>query len=215
MEGKKKIDVELPTRWDEVVIGRYSDYMQVREEVSDADRLVELCKIFSGLDHDTIMQLTFPQLRQIAEHLRDLFIQEIPEVLTEVWEHEGVKYVCAPDVSKLTAGQYVDLKTHSKTKEKAIENLDFLCAIVFRPEDEAYGDTPMRERAAIFREHMPMSVGYPVAVFFCRVFESSMRVMKQIQIGKGDSRLKEAMRIVKKEMIGSGKHTDTSSPLTK
>ena len=188
---KESMTIHLPERWADITVGQFNRYMGAVLERKGPDLTLEIARTFSGLDDEVVEKLSFPSLAKIRSTMTEVFSKPIPEKIHEEIEIKGVKYRAPLDITALCGGQYVDMSKHSETDHDAKTNVHILCAIVYLPEgEEEYDGSTMRDRAAIFEEHMMMDVAYPIAVFFCKVFVDLMQSIEGKNLDEAEKNLK-------------------------
>jgi len=190
-----KEKIVIPNNWDQVTLGDYCLWQHAVITNNSLDSLLSAIEIFSDWDREQIAKIEMDDLKRISKALS--FLNEPPPSnLPDEFVIDEVKYVANLDARKMLAGQYIDLKSNAKTDLAARTNLHLFCAIFYLPEGEEYGDSSMRDRAAIFHDHLDMTLGYPIAVFFCEVHKELMQSLKQKQIEKAERAIKKAKKIL-------------------
>jgi hypothetical protein len=87
---------------------------------------------------------------------------------------KGKRFRLLLNVSVLTGGQYIDLMTFLKNPEAINQNIHNVLAVIASPLKlglfkTKYDGKKQAERAKFFHDNMPVSIAYPILVFFCNL----------------------------------------------
>jgi hypothetical protein len=112
------------------------------------------------------MKMPIDALKKAIEYVS--FINELPKEtkIKNNFEINNQVYKGTLDVTKLTAGQYIDIKTFCKDSELIFENLANIMAVVYVEENSEYEGAKHSIRARIFQEKLNIADVYGFALFF-------------------------------------------------
>jgi hypothetical protein len=181
--------VTLPGNWDSVTIKQFCEVSRVKDSGSDkVQKLVNLVSILSGLDVETVSTFSVHDLRTSINAVSFIYGDVTGELKEEI-EIDGIKYKACLDLRKMSAGQYLDLKSYTEDPKEIIYNIHNILSVFFIPEGKEYNDVPSNEVADLFYEQCPISIAYPVSVFFCQLY-------KGLKVDTADYLVKEGVKKV-------------------
>ena len=141
------------------------------------DREIKILSIVTGKPESYFYEMSIERLkRKIRKTARRLtrFRQHVPSFFFLA----GRLYKVQKDITRITAGQYIDIKTLNT--DNVFENIHVLCAILCRPVTERkYKGELVPERAKLFYERLSINIAYPLMVFFFRLFTLSSLIILQ------------------------------------
>jgi hypothetical protein len=125
-------------------------------------------------------------------------------------------------VEDLTGGQYADLSTFCRNAEDIIPNLHKILAVLCLPVKwgrvKEYDGRKHKELSEFFYRHLTIDIAYPMAFFFCKVWESLMPDIAQVLEKEAQSlttMIREAKTLNPQTLssnISDGYTPSTSSP---
>lgn len=168
--------VIVPVSWEHITIKQFTELQNLKLVEQDAiDYLVEVVMVCCNLTYKEAAAIPITELRKVYDRMG--FISEMPSTkVVEKYELEGITYLANWDISKISAGQYIDIKEASSTE--AIKNIHNIMAALYIPKGEKYGDSDTNAIADKFYNTMPITVAYPLAVFFCNLLGNSMPAIR-------------------------------------
>lgn len=185
----------MPRGWDEIMVGQFAELSMIQASVDNViDRNLQRLSVLARQPIDTFERMEFGKLMKLMKGIRFLDdIDQIPtDKLTPTFSIDGQVYRVQFKATELSAGQYITLKhvmreikgDEAERSQRIFECLHEVMAVICIPCRRklfglwwgmgSYDGERHRELAQTFRDKMPMSVAYPVAVFFCKVWESWM-----------------------------------------
>lgn len=185
----------LPSSWEHVTIRQYSECIRALEKGDTLDAMIEVLGILSGQPAEVIGKISLPDIQRIFKTVS--FIKSVPvgQIQDKITLKSGI-YLTNLDISKISAGQYIDLKKATENPKEILFSLHEILACVYVKKGKNYGEIPNAETASIFYDEMPISIAYPVAVFFCNLYNdwiSNTRAYLEQEIQK---KLKEAKKMI-------------------
>ena len=184
--------ITIPTSWEGITIKQFISLNSLKLVESDMiDYLLEVVTICCNIKYSEASKLSIDDLRKIYSSLG--FIEKLPdEKIIEKYALNGVVYQCQYDISKITAGQYVDIK--EATKVDSIGRIHEIMAALYLPVGKKYGDENIGDMAELFYRNMPISIAYPLAVFFCNLLNGSMPDISLYLENQAIMKTREAMK---------------------
>jgi len=191
----EKVNISIPQDWSEISVGRFMEFELLEKgELSNLDLMVQIVSIFCDKDSSEIEKLSIQQLGDVITDLEWVTAKPLKNFY-QSWEYDGIKYGFIPNLSSIKVGEWIDLEQYMKAP---VQNLHKLLSILYRPitkidkgvnnyQIEDYDSNTSKERANLFYNHMPIDLGYGVALFFLSFVEellvnirvSSMKEMKE------------------------------------
>ena len=162
------MEIKLPISWEAVTLKQFAALQsKLQQEDTDAiERYIDIISILSNEKPSLIMKMPIDDLKKAIEYIS--FINELPKEtrIKNIIEINGQTYRGIIDVTKLTAGQYIDIKTFCKNSNLIFENLANIMAVIYLEEGQEYEGTKHANRARIFQEKLNIADVYGFALFF-------------------------------------------------
>jgi hypothetical protein len=163
--------VTLPGNWESITIKQFCEVSRVKDSSSDkVQKLVNLVSILSNLPVETVSTFSVNDLKTAISAVSFIY-GDVEGELKEEIEIDGIKYKACLDLRKMSAGQYLDLKSYTEDPKEIIYNIHNILSVFFIPEGKEYNDVPSNEIAELFYSKCPVSIAYPVSVFFCQLYK--------------------------------------------
>jgi hypothetical protein len=160
--------INLPVTWEAVNLKQFAALQnKLQQEDTDViERYIDIISILSNEKPSIIMKMPINDLKKAIEYIS--FINELPKEtkIKNNFEINNQKYIGTLDITKLTAGQYIDIKTFCKDSELIFENLANIMAVIYIEENSEYEGTKHASRARIFQEKLNIADVYGFALFF-------------------------------------------------
>ena len=160
--------INLPTSWESVNLKQFAQLQtKLQDNTEDViERYLDIITVLSGEKPSIVNQMPLEALRKAIQYVS--FINELPKEtkIKNQFEINGQIYKGIIDVTKLTAGQYIDIKTFCKNTEEIFDNLANIMAVIYIEEGQEYEGTKHAHRARIFQEHLKISEVYGFTLFF-------------------------------------------------
>ena len=126
------MEIKLPTTWEAVNLKQFAALQsKLQQEDTDAiERYIDIIALLSNEKPSLIMKMPIDALKKAIDYVS--FINELPKEtkIKNVIEINNQVYKGTLDVTKLTAGQYIDIKTFCKESELIFENLANIMAVI-------------------------------------------------------------------------------------
>lgn len=172
--------MKLPQTWSEVNIGQYIELSKLKNEGDAIEYQISIISILSGKTYGEVSRLPIDELKESIR--QTAFIQSLPTgKLKNNLQLNSRQYKINYDLTKLFAGEYIDLKSWTKTPELTQENLHNILALFIKPVKRNWFYRPVpvaetleqrQEKANEFLQHLSVDVAYPMAVFFCTLLSN-------------------------------------------
>jgi len=165
--------IEIPQSWEHITIKQFSELYALKSlEQDHIDYMIDVVMITCKLKYHEVSSLSLVQLKDIFGKLSFIESEPIKDKIVDRYESQGIMYVAQRDISKISAGQYIDLKTF--IEKEPIKNIHNIMAVLYVPYKKKYNEVPVTEIADSFYDTMPITVAYPFALFFCNLLNNSM-----------------------------------------
>lgn len=162
------MEIKLPTTWEAVNLKQFAALQnKLQQEDTDViERYIDIVALLSNEKPSLIMKMPIDALKQAIEYVS--FINELPKEtkIKNIIEVNGQIYKGTLDITKLTAGQYIDIKTFCKDSELIFENLANIMAVIYVEEGSEYEGTKHANRARLFQEKLNIADVYGFTLFF-------------------------------------------------
>ncbi len=173
------MEITIPTKWSDVTIGNYINLRPVlNSELNPIERVINILAVLTGQKRDVIKNISLDQFKSIKKKMSFLET-ELPNKLTKRrFKIGGQWYEFKVDAKKLLFGEYInsmEILQNAKEDEEAIfNNLHHILTTICRPVKKTlFGwkhikvdSEILRKTADNFLNNMPMTIAYPIGVFF-------------------------------------------------
>lgn len=154
-------------KWENITVRQFQQIHKIllsQEYDSNFDRLIDIA---AYLLDKPLNEITTEEIKSMGFLLN---IELMPNKVSKYFRFKGKTYKPTLEVNRFTAGQYIDFTTYLKDKDKVIDNLHFLAAIICREStwygaEKKYSAVTMMKRADLFLD-LPITVIYPLTLFF-------------------------------------------------
>lgn len=189
---------KLPKSWKDITIKQFIEVSELTQKGGDdIDIKVKLLSIFTDKPEDYYLGLNYKEFNELCNSLAFLNNVNISEKLIYNIKVDGIKFMVNQNVSELSTAEYIDLLSYLGSKEKIQTNLHKILAIFIKPKHKYFGlkKVYMRrgEVADLFLNKLPITVAYPLCVFFCELLSNSIEATK----GYLDKKMKELVKELK------------------
>ncbi len=193
---------KIPKSWDDITIEQYQEINRL-DKSDEIDYLVSLVSIVCHLDVETVESMDLKKLRDLGTSLA--FIKTMPDKFVNDFKLNGKKYIVDCNIAHITTGQYIDL---NKYIELGIEeNMHKILTLFCLPTKRKflkrvslkYGKGYDLNELSVELLKTPISVAYPLALFFCKLLEKSMPAIQDSLIQEVEEMKKIIMKEVEKK----------------
>jgi len=207
------MQISLPSKWSDIKIIDFIKIQQIikdksfEEEYDDAamcdfERMLHLIAAVSDKDISEIKTLDIKSINAITKAIDFIFHPELIEKrIPQYFIHHKEYYKVITDVRKLSAGEYIDLSTY--TKDGSDVNLHKVMALFCYPCNWLGRRKKKPENFDEQLLDLPITVCYPVAVFFYHSFNNSLEAIQDYLMNQMEKQITELTREVT-QSIGDG-----------
>jgi hypothetical protein len=168
----------IPKGWKDISIRKFIRVNEVvhTEYEQPLDQQIALIAAVTDMPEAEILRLERTELQEMVEALS--FLNSVDSISTK-WPKwfmiRGRLFKPVQKLDKLTAGQYIDLMSFAK---EPMENLHKVLATLSLPckwfRAQKYDGSRHKELSDFFYEHLTMDIAYPIALFFCNLWQAFM-----------------------------------------
>ncbi len=171
--------IELPSSWEHITVKQFIEINALKSKgFEDFEISVDLLAILSGIERQKIEQLSFQDFTKINHSLSWMANFNLEDKVEQEVVINERTYRAELDIRKISAGQYIDLKTYIKEPKEIINNIHNILSVFYIPIGKKYNvDYSSIEVADEIWEHCPITVAYPVALFFWTLSNEWMKVI--------------------------------------
>jgi hypothetical protein len=156
--------------WKEVTIEMYQELTTIQRD-NDISTIIERIAVLADTDPESVRQLPIPQFRELTKQIEWVMDKPQPD-MNYRFELDGKRYGIIPDLNFISTGEWADIENW---KDKSIENLHFICALIYRPitkesddewEIESHKPQGFMKRAELFRKKLTIDHVFGAVLFF-------------------------------------------------
>ena len=204
----KKIEITIPTSWEDITIGNYIELRPVLStDMNDVERVINILCVLTGKKREEIKQISIKDYHKLVKQMKFLNTQLPKELKKKRFLVGGKWYEFKYDANKLLFGEYInimDILQGAKNNEELVfQNLHKILTIICRPvyktmfgfKDAEVDDDVLRQTADNFYKNMPITIAYPIGVFFYQRYPHLMETIKTSLMQTANKKIKEAQQI--------------------
>lgn len=199
--------MKLPKSWNDVTIEQYLKIAKLDvTKLDPIDVKIQLLSIFTGKDESAFVDMELTEFNKLTRELSFLNTLNISDKIRYTFKLDGIKFQANIFVNEITTSEYFDLMSYCRDKETINSNLHNILAIFIKPKKRWFFKSKNIKRsevAELFYKKLPITIAYPLSVFFCELLKNTTKGLKNYS----EQQTKKAIRILKKE-IGSQKSGD-------
>ena len=199
------MEITIPTSWQDITIGQYIKLRPVlKAELNPIERVINILAVLTNQKKEVIKNIPLSQYKVIKEKMNFLET-EIPKQLDKRRFKIGdTFYEFKVDAKKLLFGEYINnmeiLQKAANNEEVIYENLHYVLTTICRPVEKKWlrwreidvdGEV-LRKTADNFFNNMPITIAYPIGVFFYNHFQTLTQDIRISLMEKATEMMKEA-----------------------
>ena len=199
------MEITIPTSWQDITIGQYIKLRPVlKAELNPIERVINILAVLTNQKKEVIKNIPLSQYKVIKEKMNFLET-EIPKQLEKRRFKIGdTFYEFKVDAKKLLFGEYINnmeiLQKAANNQEVIYENLHHVLTTICRPVEKKWlrwreidvdGEV-LRKTADNFFNNMPITIAYPIGVFFYNHFQTLTQDIRISLMEKATKMMKEA-----------------------
>lgn len=161
--------LELPSSWEHITIRQFIEINAVKEKgFEELELIIEVLSILTGVERQKLEKISLTSLTKAYSYLKWMDSFEMPDKIEPVIKVNGKKYLAKLDIRKISGGQYLDLKTYTKDPKNILDNIHNILSVFYITPGKDYNDDDYNasEVGLEFYDYCPITVAYPVALFF-------------------------------------------------
>lgn len=125
--------MRLPKNIGELTVKEFQGLTTIYKSDKDLlDKGVSAISLLTGMSENDVEKIDYRDIAKAFSHINSLLNEKPTERLRSYIIANGKVYKSVTDISKITAGQYLDLKNLSKD-DKWIDNMHLLLGCLFMP----------------------------------------------------------------------------------
>ena len=199
------MEITIPTKWEDVTIGNYINLRPVlNSKLNPIERVVNILAVLTGQKRDVIKNISLKQYKSIKKKMSFLETERPKQLKDKRFKIGGQWYEFKVDAKKLLFGEYInsmEILQNAKEDEEAIfNNLHHILTTICRPVKKTlFGwkhikvdSEILRKTADNFLNNMPMTIAYPIGVFFYTHSEDLTKAIKTCLMEGAKKMTKEA-----------------------
>jgi len=170
--------MKLATSWKQITLKTFSELDAIirNNALQTSEKDIEILSLLSGKSIEEIHALPFKTKNKYLTQIS--FLNKLEIIKEKVPAYFMIKrriFRLTLNATELNGGQYIDLMNFLKDPDATTRNIHNVLAIIALPMKfglikTKYSGKKHAPRAKFFYENMPVSIAYPILVFFCNLF---------------------------------------------
>lgn len=215
------MEVTIPTCWDDITLETYINLRPILQtEQQPMERLINILCVLTGKKREVIRNITLDDYHKIAKKMEFLDTPIPGKLKKRRFKIGGKWYVFKIDAKKLLFSEYIStmelMQNIGENEEVIYTSLPQLLTIVCRPIKKRFSlfwtdikvdGELVRSTVDNFHKNMPITIAYPIGVFFYHHWTSLTKDIKTSLMRKAEKELKLArkeMREIASARTGDG-----------
>jgi len=212
--------MNIPKSWDDITIGQYIELKPVLDQDWDnpISELIHLLAVLLKKSTQEVGKLNVKEYIGIRKDLSFIWETELPREVQNRFKVEDKWYEVVLNARELNGGQYISLVTKLKDVNNdpngTVNMLHEILASISIPVSKGklkwskleIEPSYYKETAQAFYRSLPMSVAYPIGIFFWNLSQSLMKAIQDYS----NKKLTEAEKIKEEVMMDFLKDGDGS-----
>jgi len=212
------MDIKIPNSWDDISIGQYIELRPVlAAEMSDIERLIHILAVILRQPTQEVKKIKLKNVKEINKEMSFLWKEELPTELQNIFQIDDQWFEIVLDARELNAGQYMSVSTKLKDVDSdpnviysIIHNI--LASISYpiienkgKYERQEIDSSYFSDTSKLFYEKLPVSIAYPLGVFFCNLSQDLMPIIQgysKRKLTKANSIMEEVQKDISKDGDG-------------
>lgn len=197
-----KIELLIPTDWEDISIGMYQEFLELQEKKLPEDEFVAgvVC-VLCNVDKEILARFKYKDLQDVSKTLTK-WLSKKPDdkKLVKKVEFKGKKYGLIPNLSAISLGEFVDIESSCKDSHK---NLHKIMSILYRPIVKEKGTrysieeyNPDEYKEDMFKD-FPILVSISALSFFFRLGKKLPIILNNYLVREQKKKVQELQRLVK------------------
>ena len=150
--------------YNKLTIGKYQEVLEaIRDYEDEHERNTALIAVLSDQEPDEVLNLSLSEYKKRVDGLRFLLEEPVQAPIKNRYRIGDMELDLCADLSKLTAGQYIDYQTFIKDVEN---NMVELLSVFLIPKGKKYGDYDMGEVHEAIRKNLSICDALGLSAFF-------------------------------------------------
>ena len=209
------MEIKIPTSWEDITLGQYIELrpiLQTKED--DIKRVINILCVLTGKKREEIRNVTIPDFHKLVKKMS--FLNDpLPKQLNKRRFLIGGKwYEFKLDAKKMLFGEYISvmeiLQKSGDNEDLLFNNLHKILTVICRPVYKTLfgfksvnidGDL-IRETANNFYNNMPITIAYPIGVFFYQRYPTLTETIKTSLMEEAEKKIKEVKTDLQKAGVG-------------
>jgi len=194
--------MELCKNWNEVTIRQFNELQKINED-DQVENHLAIIAILSGKTKEEVEQLSLDEIRRIVPATKFIYHVPVLEKLPTRIEVNGWDYEIDYKITSLLAAGYIDIKTYTKNPDLIWDNMHKIIALFTHRVVKTWFTwkrTGEKCPADDILNHFPVSMAYPMALFFCQLFDNSIKHIQEYMIEKSQNQLKNLQKSLLRTM---------------
>jgi len=199
---RDKIELLIPTDWEDISIGMYQEFLELQEKKLPEDEFVAgvVC-VLCNVDKEILARFKYKDLQDVSKTLTK-WLSKKPDdkKLVKKLDFKGKKYGLIPNLSAISLGEFVDIESNCKDSHK---NLHKIMSILYRPIVKEKGTrysieeyNPDEYKEDMFKD-FPILVSISALSFFFRLGKKLPIILNNYLVREQKKKVQELQRLVK------------------
>ena len=209
------MEIKIPTSWEDITLGQYIELRPIlHTEQEDVTRMINILCVLTGKKREEIKELTIPDFHKLVKKMSFLNEPLSKELKKKRFIIGGKWYEFKIEAKKMLFGEYISvmeiLQQAGDNEDVLFNNLHKILTVICRPVYKTmFGFKTMdidgekiRETADNFYKNMPITIAYPIGVFFYQRSPNLMEAIKTSLMAEANKKIEEVKADLARDGVG-------------
>ena len=209
------MEIKIPTTWDDITLGQYIELRPILQtEQEEVTRMINILCVLTGKKREEIKELTIPDFHKLVKKMSFLNEPLSKELKKKRFIIGGKWYEFKIEAKKMLFGEYISvmeiLQQAGDNEDVLFNNLHKILTAICRPVYKTmFGFKSMdidgesiRQTADNFYKNMPITIAYPIGVFFYQRLPNLTEVIKTSLMAEANKKIEEVKADLARDGVG-------------
>lgn len=209
------MEIKIPTSWDDITLGQYIELRPILQtEQEEVTRMINILCVLTGKKREEIKELTIPDFHKLVKKMSFLNEPLSKELKKKRFIIGGKWYEFKIEAKRMLFGEYISvmeiLQQAGDNEDVLFNNLHKILTAICRPvyktmfgfKSVDIDGESIRQTADNFYKNMPITIAYPIGVFFYQRLPNLTEAIKTSLMAEANKKIEEVKADLIKDGVG-------------
>lgn len=209
------MELIIPTSWNDITLGQYIELRPILQtEMDEVKKVINILCVLTGKKREDVRELTIPDFHKLVKKMSFLNEPLPKEMEKRRFLIGGKWYEFKIDAKNMLFGEYISvmeiLQKAGDNEDVLFNNLHQILTVICRPiyktlfgfKNVKMDGELIRETANNFYNNMPITIAYPIGVFFWERYPILTETIKTSLMSESEKIIKEVKTDLATDGVG-------------